>query len=58
MREVFATSDSPLWISDAAIDIRSTRGITSKQFDIHKDGLQFMSTVIWFLYTNLEQLRI
>ncbi|KAJ5063752.1 hypothetical protein J3E74DRAFT_403936 [Bipolaris maydis] len=31
-------------------------GITSKQFDIHKDRLQFVSVVLGFLCLNEEQL--
>ncbi|KAF1946031.1 hypothetical protein EJ02DRAFT_419106 [Clathrospora elynae] len=31
-------------------------GIASKQFDINKDGLQFVSAVLGFLWMNEEQL--
>ena len=31
-------------------------GIASQQFDINKDGLQFVSTILAFLWVNEEQL--
>ncbi|KAH8746776.1 hypothetical protein F5883DRAFT_437810, partial [Diaporthe sp. PMI_573] len=32
-------------------------GIASKQFDINEDGLQFVSTILGFLWINKEELR-
>ena len=31
-------------------------GVASEQFDINKDGLQFVSTVLGFLWMNEEEL--
>lgn len=32
-------------------------GITSEQFDINKDGLQFVSTILGFLWMSEEELE-
>ncbi|KAF1976060.1 hypothetical protein BU23DRAFT_588261 [Bimuria novae-zelandiae CBS 107.79] len=63
-REVFAAQDSRRFVLGFTLcgslmrlwEFDRLGGIASEQFDINKDGLQFVSAVLGFLWLNEEQL--
>lgn len=63
-REVLAAQDTRRFVLGFTIcgslmriwEFDRLGGIASKQFDINEDGLQFVSTILAFLWTNEEQL--
>ncbi|KAF1831020.1 hypothetical protein BDW02DRAFT_506215 [Decorospora gaudefroyi] len=58
-REVLAAQDSRRFVLGFTLcgSLMRLGGIASEQFDINKDGLQFVSAMLRFLWINDEQLR-